>query len=307
MRIGIAALVLAIGCAGHPAATGVLPPPTGAPPAPVPDALGARTIALVRRDGYVLAPTRIDDHDAGDFLLDTGASSLVVDERVADALELPTVDEGMVAGVLAEANATLRQVQRVTAAGLALEPVPTIAIDLVDVDPRRSFGGLIGFPTLGEAPFTIDFVAGSLTIHDPARFAAPANARAELLRVNQLPYVEATLEGNVEVWLLLDSGQGSGVVLWQDFVKQHPDVLTVPQKRWGAATGVGGGTQVMISEVRSLQVFGEQYGTTEVVIQDQPQRSWHHPRVAGRIGMPLLDRLRLTIHPTQHRIWIERP
>ncbi len=307
IRAPIAALLLAAGCAGGVSPARVpLPPSAVAVTAPAADALGARTIPLVRRDGYVFAPTRIDDREVGDFLVDTGAGALLIDLQLADELQLPAVIDTRVAGALAESQASFRQVRSLTAAGLPLESTPAVAVDLGDVNSMGQFSGLIGFPTLGSAPFTIDFARGSLTIHDSERFVPPPSQSA-LLRINQLPYVEATLEGGLDVWLLLDSGQGAAVTLWQDFVKQHPDVLTVPQKRWAQATGIGGGTQVMVSELRSLRALGEEHGKTQVLIQEQPQGGWHHPRVAGRVGMALLDQLRITIHPAHKRIWIERP
>jgi predicted aspartyl protease len=304
MRASLLALILlAAACAGARV------PPPAAPPETVPpaDALGSRTIALLPRDGFMLVPTRIDGRDVGEFLIDTGAGAIVVDEQVADQLGLPDAVDTTVAGALAQAQASVREVHTVTAAGLPLEHELVLAVDLGDVNPMRSFAGIIGFPALGPAPFTIDFVRGNLTLHDIARFVPPAGVEAEPLRINPLPYVEATLEGGVAAWLLLDTGQGAPVVLWQEFVKQHPDILTVPQKRWAQATGIGGGRQVMESELRSLRIFGEEHGKTPVLIQEAPKQGWHHPKVAGRIGMALLDRLRLTIHPTHRRIWIERP
>lgn len=307
MRALLGILLLATACAAGQAPPRI-PPPSAIPEqAPVPDAQGARTIPLVRRDGVVFVPTRIDDRDVGEFLVDTGAGATILDEHVADDLGLGEAVDTTIIGSLAESRASLRKVHTLTAAGLPLEHEPTIAVDLGDVNPGRSFGGIIGLPTLGPAPFTIDFARGSLTIHDLARFVPPADAQPEPLRINQVPYVEATLDGDVSVWLLLDSGQSAPVVLWQEFVKQHPDILTVPQKRWVQATGIGGGMQVMESELRALRVFGEEHGKTPVFIQEAPRQGWHHPRVAGRIGMALMGHLRITIHPTHRRLWVERP
>jgi len=123
--------------------------------------------------------------------------------------------------------------------------------------------------------------------------------------VNQVPYVEATLENGVGVWLQLDTGSHFGVTLWRDFVKAHPEVLTVPQKRWVQTSGIGGGAQLMESEIRTLHVLGRDYAKVAVIIQDAPAQGWHHPRVAGRVGLGLLKDRRVTVHPLMRRIWFE--
>ena len=41
------------------------------------------------------------------------------------------------------------------------------------------------------------------------------------LRVNQVPYVEATLEDGVQVWLQLDTGSFFAVTLWRQRTSRY--------------------------------------------------------------------------------------
>jgi len=91
------------------------------------------------------------------------------------------------------------------------------------------------------------------------------------------------------VGLLLDSGHAGTVTLWGHFVTPHPEVLTVPQKRWVHGAGIGGGTQVLRSELRTIRALGREHGKTTVFIQDAPPTVWRHPRVAGMVGMGVLS------------------
>jgi hypothetical protein len=117
--------------------------------------------------------------------------------------------------------------------------------------------------------------------------------------------VEATLENDQTVWLLLDSGARCSIVLWRPFVHAHPEVLTVPQKQWALSTGIGGGTQVMVSELHMIRLFGREFPHVAAVVQDPRPFGWDHPRVAGIVGTELLRNFRLTIDPDMRRIWGE--
>jgi hypothetical protein len=304
---------LAVGCLG--AATTPISPPTTGAAAPTPSAAaaedpaaGSGRIALARRNGFLVAPVTIGGRPAGDFLVDTGAGATLIDRGLADRLALPHVMEVSLQGALFADTAEIRELHGLAAGGVALVAGPTLAIDLTDISASvgGAVTGIIGFPTFGAAPFTVDFVAATLTVHDPTRFQPPDGVASELVRVNQVPYVEATIENGIGVWLQLDTGSLFAVTLWREFVKANADVLTVPQKRWVQTTGFGGSAQVMESEIRSLHVLGRDYSKVPVIIQDAPEQSWRHPRVAGRVGIGLLEDCRVTLHPTRRRMWVER-
>lgn len=282
----------------------------GAPPALSAEttATGARRLALVRRGDFLVAPVTIAGRSAGEFLVDTGAGATFVDRGLADALGLPRLVDTQVQGALFAAPAEIRELHGLAAGGIDLVAAPTVAIDLAEVSASigSAITGVIGFPTLGVAPVTIDFAEATLVVHDARRFTAPVGAPAEILRVNQVPYVEARLEDALDVWLQLDTGSLFAVTLWRDFVQAHADVLAAPRKRWVATSGVGGGTQLVESEIGVLRVLGRDAAHVPVIIQDAPPQPWRHPRIAGRVGLGLLKDRRITLHQRMRRIWIER-
>ncbi len=266
------------------------------------------TVPLERRGELLFVDARVDGRDVGEFLVDTGADMTFVDRAVADELGLPELVDVPVAGVHEYERASLCTLETLSVGDVQLDSTATLALPLDDLSARvgRRVAGIVGFPTLGSTPFTIDFAQGSLTVYNADRFAPPSNVDSELLRIHEYaPFVEATLGKDGVVWLLLDSGSLAPVVLWRRFVKDHPEVLSVPHERWALSAGVGGGTQVMMSEAPSLRVLGRQLENVTALVQEPPPNSWDHPRVAGIVGLELLRDLRVTIDPVKRRIWAE--
>ncbi len=150
-----------------------------------PDLLPERVvIPLVRHQDLLFVRAAIDGHDAGEFLLDTGAASTAIDERLADQLGLPEIAETSVAGIHVQSTVGLRKLSRLTIGGVEVASEVTVALPLDDMSTHAGtrVGGIIGFPTLGPVPFTIDFQAATLTLYNPERFVPPS-ANATLLRV----------------------------------------------------------------------------------------------------------------------------
>jgi hypothetical protein len=262
---------------------------------------------LERYGERLFARAAVGGRDVGYFLIDTGAAATFIDSAVADELGLPEVVEAAVGGMHAETTGTIRKLSALSIGGVELATDATIAVEMDELSTQAGVpvAGVIGYPTLGDVPFTIDFPAATLTFWNPARFTAP-NVESALLRVNaNAPFVEATLENGTDVWLMLDSGAAGTVALWRTFVDQHPDVVTVPQKRWGVSSGAGGGTQVAITELRTLRVFGREVHAVTTAVQAAPEWMWVHPRVAGLVGASLLRDWRITIDPQKRRIWAE--
>jgi hypothetical protein len=245
-----------------------------------------------------VARAQLGAREVGAFLLDTGAGATFIDQRLADELALPEIIPASAEGDAAKTELGTRELLGLAIGGLPLSTTPTFAVDLArpDAPIGGPFAGVIGFPTLGSGPFTLDFTAGTLTVHDETLFEPPPDAAAEVLRLDQgLPFVEAKLEDGSPIWLLLDTTAPSAITVWHGFGKQHPGVLH------------GAGTPGSEAELRSLRLFGSEEAVIPVLIQDAPTRPWPRARVVGRVGMEYLRRLRLTIHPGAQKIWAERP
>jgi hypothetical protein len=143
--------------------------PTSAPPSaadPAPSAPGSHRVPMtVIRSGastVAVVPVTLEGAGPKRFALDTGASSSVVDRRVAQQLSLPPVGRPLnAAGVSCSAKSQPVHVDswRVGAVALPAQNLDSIALPVPGLD------GLLGSDVLSRfGTVTIDYAAGSFVL-----------------------------------------------------------------------------------------------------------------------------------------------
>jgi clan AA aspartic protease (TIGR02281 family) len=119
-------------------------------------------IPVERAGNAMVVPVRINGHTVAPFLLDTGASYVLVPQRVADEAGLTTGPE-------------TRRMQFRTANGVVEQPIVTLAsVELgsarvLDVPASISDGieiGLLGLSFFNHFTYQIDAAAGIVTLHE---------------------------------------------------------------------------------------------------------------------------------------------
>jgi hypothetical protein len=120
-------------------------------------------------EGSILAfvPVMIQGQGPYAFALDTGASSSVIDERIAEELELEQVGEEQgVTGVTGATEAVSVQIEEWNLDGVDLGARPAIVLDLGgDEDDGPGLEGLLGSDVLSAfGAITVDYDAGLLIL-----------------------------------------------------------------------------------------------------------------------------------------------
>jgi predicted aspartyl protease len=164
-------LLAATGCEVRVEEGPVAAPPPVAQGAPTPAALEGEEqtvdLEVVSRAGSVLAavPVFIDGQGPFIFILDTGASTSLVDEALVQRLNIPTGDTvGPVTGVTGETTATQIRLEQWSAGDVALPPTTGVTLPLPE--PQEGLGpqGLLGSDVLSQfGAVTIDYENGLLT------------------------------------------------------------------------------------------------------------------------------------------------
>jgi ankyrin repeat protein len=282
-----------------PKPTPVAPPPTPAPtpPAPAPTTLPLTTlglhwpgdadrvtIPLTRAGDLLLAPVRINGHDAGPFLIDTAFATTTLDKDAVRMLGLPTIapaplhlGEQPSGDYVEVAELSVGPAAGPTpAAPVYASPGPTIAL-AADLRPilaqyNLKISGIIGNDLLKTQPVTIDTRAATLTFYDPARFAsafppaaaaapgsaggpstAPADASASFegkLHVHTsggFPTVPGTVRGH-EGWFMIQTAAPGGLTLYGPFLSMNRDITEGYHPIPGGGASVGADPLVQASD-----------------------------------------------------------
>ena len=175
----------------------------------------------VRRveSGHLFVRPRVNGEDLGWFLFDSGLGGSIITAAAADRLELPSWGETFVGGFGGPpAPAPFRQ-------GLALQLGPLLLeyptfIEQPDMGKADAMlegekcAGALGWDVFLRAVVEVDPTAGSVRLHDPARFDDAGVSWQEVALHWQVPYLPARFEGERSGWFGLDTGAGGLTVLF---------------------------------------------------------------------------------------------
>lgn len=148
--------------------------PTGDPTIEAPEAGDDLEIPLQIVEGpedsvLALVPVLIEGKGPFSFALDTGASNSVIDEAIAEELDLEQVGEARgVTGVAGDAEAVTVQIDDWRTDGVDLGARPVIVIDLAGPGDSAGIEGLLGSDVLSAfGAVTVDYDAGLLRLRPP--------------------------------------------------------------------------------------------------------------------------------------------
>jgi Aspartyl protease len=168
---------------------------------------------------------------AGHFILDTGASTIFLNNEFADKAHLQTIKPETLSGRGIGPDPIKMRIRRaatITIGGNTLSNVivTTSRFDWIMDDERAD--GLIGFPLMAGAIVSINTSDKLMTISDPATTTIDQSSGIPI-RVDlsgTLPIVPMVIDGRVTVNALLDSGDGSTVAMSPQLVsKRHIPML----------------------------------------------------------------------------------
>ena len=171
---------------------------------------------------HVLVRPHINGRDVGPFILDTGASGLVLDQRVADDLNLNTFGEVHVSGVSTKVKCAFRRAKELTIGKLKIEKPVFMQMDASGIVSGCSerVVGIIGFDAFKSS--IVDVSSGKdKTVHIYPRgyFDSADWPWQNVSIVSNVPHLKARFsgKGNHQTKLrvfMIDSGAGGADIIF---------------------------------------------------------------------------------------------
>ncbi len=254
-----------------------------------------------RNDGLFLTTVRIGDREASPFLVDTGASGLVIDSELAKAVSLSFRGE-----------ADFPEVKQVVKVGtldslevgpVTLQNTDVMVMDLFAMTPvlGERLAGLLGRPFFAQVVVEVDYPSGSVVCFDPKTYRLPRGKWLPLSFQAGRPIVTARLEGNIEARFLLDTGANSTVILSPDFVRTHAS-LSSRQIGKSRVTYFGGTYEAPLAEIEWFEVAGHRFEKPKVAIAPPDVHESALEEVDGIIGSGLLQGLTIVFNYPEAKI-----
>lgn len=265
-------------------------------PAPVPVRRGPDFSPGMRGHSFVQA--RVDGEEAGWWLVDSGADGMLIDERLADRLNMPVLGESRSVGADGRPRrATWRRGRSFTIGRLTYRDPLFMAVDLGDATapPGEHRSGVIGYDMFARALVEYGGDGDEIAICDPAGYRPPAGAAWQALDyIDQTPAVRTRIEGNRTGLFQIDTGAAGSVDFYRPFVEANR-LLEGRETREVQSTGAGGAFSMRAGRIGWIELGGRRFADQEVGFRTSAGRDG-----AGVIGRALLRPFR-TIFDYPHR------
>lgn len=269
-------------------------------------------VAVTVDGNLVLVPTQVNGSSPLTFILDTGASSVVLDNRRVAELGLDTVagDDAQTGGGSVKTGAAEDVTLRVGRAELAGITVATIDLRPLDAALGLRIDGILGYEIFAKYVVEIDYAARHVRLHDPSRYRDAGRDAVPLALEEKLPVVRVDLArakgGTAEAKVELDTGLTAGLTLTRTFVQAN-GVVDPAQPRLRITTGALLPGKVSAEVVRLPVVRFGGFDLERIVasVTPTPEEAGVSGDTVGLIGGEVLRRFTLVVDYPHSRLLLE--
>ncbi|MCU0610447.1 MAG: retroviral-like aspartic protease family protein [Candidatus Eisenbacteria bacterium] len=260
------------------------PPRTLAPPAEY-------CAVPVRVDGHLIAPVVVDGVHQLRFFVDSGAGMSCIDRAVAQRLGLASLGALPAQGVVGFDSVGVTTVGTLTIGCLTMDQARLAVVDLslMNSAAAEPVHGILGYGLFAQRSIGRSGVADSLTLGSPDAAAGRGYAAVPLQFIANVPVVEAVVEGK-RGRFIVDTGNSFALILHTPFAVREGLMPGGEDLALQPAAGIGGGAEVLVGEVDSLELAGTRLGPIPTLFSSAGRGVTGATEVAGNIGLPLLER-----------------
>jgi len=264
-------------------------------------------------NNHIFIQVRVNGSQPSWFILDTGASTSMIDVRLAERLGLKAEgrlegrrsgDRSVDIGLVKNVSFTLPGVE------IADQTVGTLQLQSSDALLGRTVSGLLGYDFFIPFVVEIDYVAKKINLYDSRSYQHPTRPENIAITIDgNLPYVRSKITLNegrtVEGTFLVDTGTSYFLELNRSFLERNRLSARTHQKIRPSPSAVSQDEQVSIVTAKRLQLGRFNIKSPTVRLSKAKSGVDTNPDQAGIIGGELLRRFRLTFDYSRQRLTLE--
>jgi len=260
----------------------------------------------------ILVQARVNDSAPLWFILDTGASSTVIDSQLAKALRLKPSGRFVETGGAGTATALIFKgnsirLPNVKAVNLTISGLP---IDFLSAPLGRKISGVLGNDILKQMVVEVDYVSQVINLYEPDSYQYSGSGEVIPLTLEgDLPFVRARVAlaglpiigGKFE----LDSGSTGAVLFNTPFVDRNRLLDAVSRTSQSRLGGVGGTALVFSGRLKEMRVGSFHLENSVARFSRARRGDDASARYDGLIGGEIFRRFKVVFDLSRRRVMLE--
>ena len=263
-------------------------------------------------NNLILVQARVNDSVPLWFILDTGASSTVIDSQLAKELRLKAHGRVVETGGAGTATAlTFKgnslKLPNVEAGNLTILGLP---IDFLSSPMGRKISGVIGNDILKKLVVEVDYATQVINLYEPESYRYPGSGEVVPLTLEgDLPFVSArvALAGRPVIGgkFQLDSGSTGAVLFNTPFVDRNKLLDAISKTSQIRTSGVGGSSQAFSGRLKYIKLGSFQLENPVARFSRASRGDNASARYDGLIGGEIFRRFKLVFDLAHRRMILE--
>ncbi len=209
------------------------------------------TVPITERGGLLFAHVTIAGKTY-QFLLDSGAQGIVLDTHVASELKLTPQGAMEIRGAERVAAQGIVETPEIQIGGVALPSHIATVVDLGKIVDSAQIDGILGYPLFAAAEVRFNPDDGTVTIAKPGTLPA-LGTKMDVDTDRQLPEVTASAD-HADARFVVDTGNSNEVLLFSNFIKTHPGLISFVGHGFVSNRGVGGSAAAVGTTLDELSI-----------------------------------------------------
>ena len=271
-----------------------------------------RLPVYISSDNHVFVQVRVNHSAPLWFVLDSGASDLLINTRVAEALGLRFAGHGEVFGVgkgpvdvLVTEEATVH-VGRLCS---FRKQMSALALDTFESYFGREVAGVIGYDLFSRFVVEIDYLHSTLTLQKNHSYSG-AGQTLPITFDGNLPEIDATIKlANREAVsgrFIVDTGAHLALALNTPFVERNKLLASAPRTiRDPWSPGLAGEAKLLLERAQYLQLGTTTLDEPVIAFSQDRDGSLASDTFDGVIGGEILRRFKVIFDYAQRRVILE--